>query len=128
VKIILTSVFVDDQQKALEFYTEVLGFQKKHDVPMGEFRWLTLVSSEQTEGVELLLEPNNHPAVKPYQQGIKNDNIPAASFEVDDIQKEFQRMKEMGVKFHQPATDVGPVIIAMFDDTCGNLIQIMQRK
>lgn len=127
-KIVVTQVFVDDQQKALEFYTGILGFKKKHDVPVGEFRWLTVVSPEQPEGVELLLEPSAHPAVKPFKESIVKDGIPYTSFGIDSIEDEFNRLKEKGVKFIQPPTDMGPVVTAVFDDTCGNLIQIAQYK
>lgn len=127
-KIIVTSLFVEDQDKALQFYTEKLGFSKKHDVPMGEFRWITLVSPEQQEGTELLLEPNNHPAAKEYQEKIFADGIPATMFGVDDIQAEYERLKGLSVKFTIEPTEMGEVTIAVFDDTCGNFIQIAQQK
>lgn len=127
-KIIVTSIFVEDQDKALQFYTEKLGFSKKHDVPMGEFRWITLVSPEQQEGTELLLEPNNHPAAKEYQEKIFADGIPATMFGVDDIQAEYERLKGLSVKFTIEPTEMGEVTIAVFDDTCGNFIQIAQQK
>lgn len=117
-----TSVFVDDQQKALDFYTGVLGFTKKNDVPVGAHRWLTVVGS--TNDVELLLEPNEHPAAQAYTAALAADGIPAASFGVDDIQAEFQRLTALGVVFLQPPTNMGPVTVATLDDTCGNLIQI----
>ncbi|MFJ7996764.1 VOC family protein [Streptomyces sp. NPDC096310] len=123
-KIHLTSVFVDDQDKALRFYTDVLGFVKKHDVPMGEARWLTVVSPENPEGTELLLEPSGHPAVRPYRTALVNDGIPAASFAVDDVQAEYTRLRELGVHFTQEPLEMGPVTVAVLDDTCGNLIQI----
>ncbi|HSI99028.1 MAG TPA: VOC family protein [Patescibacteria group bacterium] len=123
-RINVTSVFVDDQAKALAFYTDVLGFLKKTDVPAGEHRWLTVVSPEAPDGVELLLEPNAHPAAQAYQQAIVADGIPATSFAVDDVQAEFERLTSRGVTFVQPPTPMGPVTTAVFDDTCGNLIQI----
>ena len=118
------SVFVDDQAKAHAFYTDVLGFVTKTDVPTGEFRWLTVVSPEAPDGVELLLEPNDHPAAKAFQQAIVADGIPATSFAVDDVQAEFDRLTAKGVRFVQPPTPMGPVTTAVLDDTCGNLIQI----
>ena len=123
-RINVTSVVVDDQAKALAFYTDVLGFLKKTDVPAGEHRWLTVVSPEAPDGVELLLEPNAHPAAQAYQQAIVADGIPATSFAVDDVQVEFERLASRGVTFVQPPTPMGPVTTAVFDDTCGNLIQI----
>lgn len=125
-KIIVTSLSVQDQDKALKFYTEKLGFVKKDDVPAGEFRWITLVSPDEQEGTELLLEPNQHPAAKEYQQKIFADGIPAAMFGVADIHKEYERLSESGVKFTMEPTKMGEVTIAVFDDTCGNLIQIAQ--
>ncbi|MEV1045311.1 VOC family protein [Streptomyces sp. NPDC049916] len=125
-RIHLTSVFVDDQEKALRFYTDVLGFEKKHDVPIGgEDRWLTVVSPEQPEGTELLLEPAKHPAVKPYTSALVADNIPAASFAVDDVAAEYDRLSALGVRFTQEPVAMGPVTTAVLDDTCGNLIQIV---
>ncbi|TKH02945.1 VOC family protein [Peribacillus simplex] len=126
-KIIVTSIFVQDQDKALEFYSEKLGFEKKHDVPMGKFRWITLVSPDDHEGTELLLEPNEHPAAKEYQKKIFSEGIPATMFGVADIRKEYERLLENGVKFTMEPTKMGEVTIAVFDDTCGNLIQIMQQ-
>ncbi|MDQ3691841.1 MAG: VOC family protein [Chloroflexota bacterium] len=123
-RINLASVFVGDQAKALAFYTDVLGFVKKTDVPTGEFRWLTVVSPEAPDGVELLLEPNDHPAARAFQQAIVADGIPATSFAVDDVQAEFERLTALGVRFLQPPTPMGPVTTAVLDDTCGNLIQI----
>jgi catechol 2,3-dioxygenase-like lactoylglutathione lyase family enzyme len=123
-KIHLTSVFVDDQDKALRFYTDVLGFVKKHDVPMGTDRWLTVVSPEDPDGTELLLEPSGHPAVQPYKTALVQDGIPAASFAVDDVHAEFGRLRGLGVRFTQEPLETGPVTTAVFDDTCGNLIQI----
>lgn len=126
-KIIVTSLFVQDQDKALTFYTETLGFNKKHDVPSGEFRWITVVSPDQENGTELVLEPNNHPAAKEYQNRLFADGIPATMFGVEDIHGEYQRLLNLGVKFTMKPTDMGPVTIAVFDDTCGNLIQIAQQ-
>ncbi|MFS0763297.1 VOC family protein [Peribacillus phoenicis] len=126
-KIIVTSIFVQDQDKALEFYSEKLGFEKKHDVPMGKFRWITLVSPDDHDGTELLLEPNEHPAAKEYQKKIFSEGIPATMFGVADIRKEYERLMENGVKFTMEPTKMGEVTIAVFDDTCGNLIQIMQQ-
>ena len=124
----VTGVFVDDQAKALEFYTTKLGFEKKTDVPVGEYRWLTVVSPEQRDGVELLLEPSNHPAVKPYREAMMKDGIALASFEVDDIESECQRLKSLDVKITMDPVNVGEVTIAMLDDTCGNLVQLLQRN
>ncbi|MEU3095283.1 VOC family protein [Streptomyces sp. NPDC006967] len=123
-KIHLTSVFVDDQGKALRFYTDMLGFVKKHDVPVGEDRWLTVVSPEDPDGTELLLEPSGHPAVGPFRTALVQDGIPAASFAVDDVRAEFDRLRALGVVFTQEPLTMGPVTTAVLDDTCGNLIQI----
>src|SRR5262249_1866778 len=125
-RIKLSSIFVDDQSKALAFYTGVLGFQKSKDVPVGEFRWLTVVSPEGPAGVELVLEPNANPAAKTFQESILKQGIPITAFEVDDIRKEFDRLKVRGVMFTMEPTLAGPVTIAMFADTCGNLIQLYQ--
>ena len=127
-KIGLASVLVDDQDKALRFYTDVLGFVKKHDVPLGEARWLTVVSPENPDGVELVLEPDSHPAIKPFKQAIVEDGIPWTSFDVKDVDAEYNRLVGAGVRFTQPPVDMGPVRTAVFDDTCGNLIQIAQMK
>ncbi len=127
-KIRFTSVFVTDQDKALKFYTEVLGFVKKTDISAGEFRWLTVVSPEEPDGTELLLEPMGFPPAKTYQKALFEAGIPLTSFAVLDIQKEYERMKKLGVKFTQKPTKMGPVTTALFDDTCGNLIQIVQEK
>jgi len=127
-RINLASVLVDDQEKALRFYTETLGFQKKHDIPLGggEYRWLTVVSPEDPDGTELVLEPDEHPAVKPFKSALVEDGIPFTSFEVRDVAAELKRLEALGVRFTQPPTDLGTVITAVFDDTCGNLIQIAQ--
>ncbi|MGL3806530.1 VOC family protein [Paeniglutamicibacter sp. R2-26] len=123
-KINLASIFVDDQAKGLDFYTRILGFEKKNDVPMGEFSWLTVVSPEAPDGVELVLEPANHPAVAPFRDALVADGIPFTSFAVADVQAEYERLSGLGVVFTQPPTVMGPVTTAVFDDTCGNLIQI----
>ncbi|OEU86993.1 bleomycin resistance protein [Streptomyces abyssalis] len=127
-RIHLLSVFVDDQDKALRFYTDVLGFVKKTEVPLGEDRWLTVVSPEDPDGTQLLLEPDRHPAVKPYTSALAEDGIPVASFAVDDVHAEFARLRERGVLFTQEPLETGPVTTAVLDDTCGNLIQIVHSK
>lgn len=124
-RIHLTSVFVDDQDKALRFYTDVLGFVKKTEVPVGKDRWLTVVSPQDPAGPELLLELDGHPAVQPYRTALVNDGIPAASFAVDDVPAEFARLRGLGVRFTQEPLEAGPVTVAVLDDTCGNLIQIV---
>lgn len=126
-KINLTSVLVDDQEKARRFYTEVLGFVVKHDVPLGEHRWLTLVSPDDQDGTELLLEPDGHPAAKPFKQALVADGIPFTSFAVDDVAAEFERLRGLGVRFTQEPLAMGPVTTAVLDDTCGNLLQIAAR-
>jgi catechol 2,3-dioxygenase-like lactoylglutathione lyase family enzyme len=126
-RIHLSSILVDDQDKALRFYTEVLGFEKKTEVPLGEHRWLTVVSPEDPAGTELVLEPDSHPAVKPFKQALVTDGIPFTSFAVDDITAEFERLRALGVRFTQEPVDMGPVTTAVLDDTCGNLIQIAQQ-
>jgi catechol 2,3-dioxygenase-like lactoylglutathione lyase family enzyme len=123
-RINLASVLVDDQDKALRFYTEVLGFVKKNEVPMGAHRWLTVVSPEDPDGVELVLEPDEHPAARPWKQALVGDGIPYTSFAVDDVQKEYERLSALGVRFTQQPTEMGPVTTAVLDDTCGNLIMI----
>lgn len=120
----IVSVLVDDQEKALAFYTEKLGFVKKHDVPVGEYRWLTVVSPDRPDGAELLLEPDAHPAAGPWKQALVADGIPYAQFAVTDIQSEYERLLALGVTFTQPPTEMGPVMTAVLDDTCGNLIQL----
>jgi catechol 2,3-dioxygenase-like lactoylglutathione lyase family enzyme len=127
-RIHLTGVVVDDQQKALRFYTETLGFVVKHNIPLGEHAWITVVSEDAPDGTELLLEPDGHPAVGPYRKALMEDGIPGASFASDDIAAEHERLVAKGVRFVQPPTDLGTVISAVFDDTCGNLIQITQEK
>jgi catechol 2,3-dioxygenase-like lactoylglutathione lyase family enzyme len=126
-RIHLSSIFVDDQDKALPFYTEVLGFEKKTEIPLGEARWLTVVSAEEPNGTELVLEPDAHPAVKPFREALITDGIPFTSFAVNDISAEFERLRALGVRFTQEPVEMGPVTTAVFDDTCGNLIQIAQR-
>ncbi|MEU1808028.1 VOC family protein [Micromonospora aurantiaca (nom. illeg.)] len=127
-RINLTSVYVDDQDKALRFYTEVLGFVKKTDVPTGEYRWLTVVSPDAPDGVELLLEPDAHPAAKAFKEALADDGIPLTQFAVDDVAAEHDRLRGLGVLFTQEPVDMGPVSTAVFDDTCGNLIQIAKYR
>ena len=127
-KIYVTSIFVDDQQAALKFYTEILGFQKKQDVPLGEYSWLTVTGKDDPDGTELLLEPSAHPAVAPYRAGLIADGIPLASFQVENLDAEYNRLHEKGVVFTQLPTETGDVKVAVFDDTCGNLIQLVQMK
>lgn len=126
-RIVVTSVLVDDQEKALRFYTDVLGFVKKHDIPMGEHRWLTVVSPGDGGGVELVLEPDQHPAAGPFKRALVEDGIPFTSFGVEDVHAEYDRLRSAGVRFTQPPVDMGPVTTAVLDDTCGNLIQIAQK-
>ena len=123
-RIYITSVLVDDQEKALRFYTEVLGFRKKTDQPAGEFRWLTVVSPDDPDGPELLLEPDGHPAAKPFKDALQEDGIPFTSFATPDVRTEYERLKGLGVRFTQEPLDMGPVTTAVLDDTCGNLIQL----
>ncbi|GAA0553009.1 VOC family protein [Actinomadura livida] len=125
-RIDLASVLVDDQEKALRFYTEVLGFVKKQDIPMGGARWLTVVSPQAPDGPELVLEPSGHPAVKPFKEALVADGIPYTSFTVDDVKAEYDRLRGLGVRFVQEPTDMGAVSTAVLDDTCGNLIQLHQ--
>jgi len=128
IRIHVTSVLVDDQAKALEFYTEKLGFTKKTDVPAGDARWLTVVSPADPDGVELLLEPDGHPAAGAFKQALVADGIPYTQFAVEDVYAEVERLKALGVEFTQEATDLGPVVVAVLDDTCGNLIQLAAMK
>ena len=128
IRIALCSLFVEDQERALQFYTEMLGFEKKHDIPAGEFRWLTVTSPAGPEGVELLLEPNSHPAAQAYQKANFEDGIPAASLFATDLQAEYERLVEKGVEFKTPPTTMGDHMIAVFHDTCGNLIQLSQAE
>ena len=125
-RIYVTNVFVDDQDKAEKFYTDVLGFKVKHNIRLGENRWLTVVSSEDPDGTELLLEPSDHPAVKPYKEALVSDGIPTHSFQVQDLDAERTRLGDLGVEFTVEPMDAGPVRMAVFDDTCGNLIQLIQ--
>jgi catechol 2,3-dioxygenase-like lactoylglutathione lyase family enzyme len=127
-RINVCSVLVDDQDKALQFYTETLGFVKKTEIPLGESRWLTVVSPDDPDGVELLLEPDNHPAAKSFKAALVEDGIPFTSFAVDDVRREFERLSGLGVRFTQEPTDMGPVTTAVLDDTCGNLIQIARQE
>lgn len=126
-RITVTSVYVDDQEQALQFYTDVLGFTKKNDIPLGEARWLTVVSPEDPDGTELLLEPANHPAVEPYRTALAEDGIPLASFAVSDVEAEYDRLSKQGVEFTQKPFQAGPVTTAVLDDSCGNLIQLAAR-
>ena len=125
-KIKLASIMVDDQDRALRFYTDVLGFRKKHEIPVGEYKWLTVTSPEGAEDVELSLEPNANPAAKTFQQAMFAQSIPLAAFESADIDKEYTRLRGIGVVFTREPTKAGPVTIAIFSDTCGNLIQLYQ--
>jgi len=125
-RIHLTSVLVDDQDRALRFYTQVLGFQKKTEIPLGEHRWLTVVSPAEPDGVELVLEPDEHPAARPFKDALVADGIPFTSFAVDDVAAEFERLRALGVRFTQEPANMGPVTTAVLDDTCGNLIQLAQ--
>lgn len=125
-RIYVMNVFVDDQSKALDFYTNMLGFRVKHDIPMGKHRWLTVVSKEDPTGTELLLEPSDHPAVDPYKDALVEDGIPAASFQVDNLDAEYERLDELGVRFVQKPLVAGSVRMAVLDDTCGSLIQLVQ--
>lgn len=125
-RIKLTSIMVDDQEKAVRFYTDVLGFRKSKDIPVGEFRWITVTSPEGPSDVELVLEPNANPAGKTFQDAMFKQGIPVAAFEVGDLAAEFARLSAKGVAFTQPPTPAGPVMIAVFADTCGNLIQLYQ--
>src|SRR5438477_11980812 len=127
-KIVLTSVLVDDQEKALRFYRDVLGFRLKHDIPLGAHRWLTVVSPDAPDGVELVLEPDEHPAAKPFKAALVEDGIPFTSFGVDDVEREYARLRGLGVRFTQEPTAMGPVTTAVLDDTCGNLIQIAAQR
>ena len=127
-RIKLTSIMVDDQEKGLRFYTEVLGFKKKHDIPVGEYRWITVTSPEGPGDVELALEPNANPAGKAFQEAMFAQGIPIAAFEVDNIAGEFARLTAAGVAFNRPPAQAGPVTLAVFADTCGNLIQLYQRQ
>lgn len=125
-RVYVTSIFVDDQDKAERFYTDVLGFKVKNNIPLGENRWLTVVSCEDPKGTEVLLEPSNHPAVKPYKDALVSDGIPAHSFQVNNLDAERKRLGDQGVNFVQEPMDAGPVRMAVFDDTCGNLIQLIE--
>jgi catechol 2,3-dioxygenase-like lactoylglutathione lyase family enzyme len=123
-RISYASMLVDDQDKALRFYTDVLGFTLKHDVPMGEARWITVVSPEDPDGAELVLEPDGHPAAKPFKDALVADGIPFTAFVVADVRAEYERLQSLGVQFTQQPTEMGPVTTAVLDDTCGNLIQL----
>ncbi|XZE53616.1 VOC family protein [Planctomycetaceae bacterium SH139] len=125
-KVIVASIPVEDQAKALSFYTETLGFELKHDIPLGERRWLTVTSPGESDGVEVVLEPSDHPAVEPFKEALVRDGIPFTMFGVDDIEAEHRRLTGLGVSFTQPPTNFGAYSTAIFDDTCGNLIQLLQ--
>jgi catechol 2,3-dioxygenase-like lactoylglutathione lyase family enzyme len=127
-RINITSVLVDDQEKALKFYTEVLGFVKKTEVPVGDALWLTVVSPDDPDGTELLLEPDGHPAARPFKQALVEDGIPFTSFAVDDASAEYDRLREKGVRFTQEPVEMDSVTTAVLDDTCGNLIQIASQR
>lgn len=127
-RIYVTCVSVDDQAKALKFYTDKLGFKVKHDIPLGTHRWLTVVSQEDPEGTQLLLEPSEHPAVKPYKDALVKDGIPAVSFQVQNLSSEFERLHALGVAFTLEPMDAGTVRMAVLDDTCGNLVQLIEMK
>jgi len=127
-KIVVRSVLVDDQEKALQFYTDVLGFVKKNDIPMGQHRWLTVVAPEDPAGTELVLEPDGHPAAAPFKRALAKDGIPFTSFAVVDVHAEYERLRAAGVRFTQAPVEMGPVTAAVFEDTCGNLIQIATKK
>ena len=126
-RIVVSSVFVDDQDKALDFYTNKLGFVKKTEIPMGAARWLTVVAPSDPDGTELLLEPDSHPAVGPFKSALLHDGIPFTSFGVDDVKAEYERLRAAGVAFTQPPVAMGPVTTAVLEDTCGNLIQLAQK-
>jgi catechol 2,3-dioxygenase-like lactoylglutathione lyase family enzyme len=128
VRINLTAVYVDDQDKALSFYTNMLGFEKKTEIPLGEARWLTVVSPDEPDGTELLLEPDGHPAVRPFKTALVEDGIPFTSFAVDDANAEFERLQAAGVRFTQEPVEMNGVTMAVLDDTCGNLIQIASQE
>src|SRR5699024_10853845 len=125
--IIVTSLFVDNQDKALAFYTDILGFVKKHDVPAGNFRWLTVVSKDDENGTELVLEPNDNIAAQDYQNSLMQQGIPATMFGTDDIDEEFKRLKSHGVEFTMEPKAAGEIKLAVFNDTCGNLIQLIEQ-
>ena len=126
-RIVVSSVFVDDQDKALDFYTNKLGFVKKMEIPMGAARWLTVVAPSDPDGTELLLEPDSHPAVGPFKNALLHDGIPFTSFGVDDVKAEYERLRALGVAFTQPPVVMGPVTTAVLADTCGNLLQLAQK-
>ena len=127
-RIVLSSIFVDDQEKALDFYTTKLGFVKKSDIPLGGARWLTVVSPDRRDGVELVLVPDTHPAVRPFKSALVQDGIPFTSFAVEDVKGQYERLRSAGVTFTQPPVAMGPVTTAVLDDTCGNLIQLAQKS
>jgi catechol 2,3-dioxygenase-like lactoylglutathione lyase family enzyme len=126
-RIVVSSVLVDDQDKALAFYTNKLGFVKKMEIPLGAARWVTVVAPDDPDGVELVLEPDSHPAAAPFKKALVQDGIPFTSFGVDDVRAEYERLRAEGVVFTQPPVSMGPVTTAVLDDTCGNLIQLVQK-
>jgi catechol 2,3-dioxygenase-like lactoylglutathione lyase family enzyme len=126
-RIVVSSIYVDDQEKALHFYTTQLGFVKKTEIPLGLHRWLTVVSPDDPDGVELVLEPDRHPAVGPFKKALMDDGIPTTSFAVEDVRAEYERLLAAGVHFTQPPVAMGPVTTAVLDDTCGNLVQLAQK-
>jgi catechol 2,3-dioxygenase-like lactoylglutathione lyase family enzyme len=126
-RIVVSSIYVDDQDKALDFYTKKLGFVKKTEIPMGAARWLTVVAPSDRNGTELLLEPDSHPAIGPFKSALRQDGIPFTSFAVDDVHAEYERLRAEGVVFTQPPVAMGPVTTAVLEDTCGNLIQLAQK-
>jgi catechol 2,3-dioxygenase-like lactoylglutathione lyase family enzyme len=126
-RIVVSSIYVDDQEKALHFYTTQLGFVKKTEIPLGPHRWLTVVSPDDPDGVELVLEPDRHPAVGPFKKALMDDGIPTTSFAVEDVRAEYERLLAAGVHFTQPPVAMGPVTTAVLDDTCGNLVQLAQK-
>ena len=127
-KLTASQIFVDDQEKALGFYTNILGFKKKEDVPIGKYRWLTIVSNLDQDGIQILLKPSSHPAVRPFKEALVRDKIPYATFTVENIKEEYDRLLRHKVTFLTPPADMGNIMIAIFDDTCGNLIQMIQNK
>jgi catechol 2,3-dioxygenase-like lactoylglutathione lyase family enzyme len=126
-RIVVSSIYVDDQAKALDFYTMKLGFVKKADIPLGAARWFTVVAPDDADGAELVLEPDNHPAVGPFKSALAQDGIPFTSFAVDDVRAEYERLLSAGVHFTQPPVEMGPITTALLEDTCGNLIQLAQK-
>jgi predicted enzyme related to lactoylglutathione lyase len=125
-KVAIDSVWINDQDKALKFYTEVLGFEKKLDIPVGKYRWLTVIAPEDPDGPQILLEPDENPATQAFKKSLREQGIPVRAFATDDVKKEYERLSGLGVKFTMKPRKMGPATIAVFDDTCGNLIQLAQ--